>query len=214
MSKAEEYEQEIRKRKSHSSLLKLWEDHKKNGFDDSFWKKGKVLEYVVLRAFELEIDKSAPELEKMGCARNVSYPYDVEAPDYFEYKMTIEQIDGAIHIDGLHALVECKDYSNSKISIESLAKMRNQLARRHGSVFGMFFSTSGYSTPAEILVSYMAPQLIILWTIQDIEYCLKNERFIKCMKEKYRKAIENCEYNYAFYVEDTDLDSLISYPLF
>jgi len=64
MGKAEEYIIEISKMERHD-LLKLWENHYKDDFDYSFWKKGKVLEYVVLRAFDIE---------RKGC---VTYPYDV-----------------------------------------------------------------------------------------------------------------------------------------
>lgn len=201
MDKADEYQIEIRNMDSQS-LIKLWEEHIEEGFDESFWKKGKVLEYVVLRAFELE---------KEGC---VTYPYDVYAGKGEGYNKPIEQIDGAVHVDELYALVECKDYTGNKINIEPLAKMRNQLARRHSAVFGMFFSATQYTSPAEILVGYMAPQLIILWTKEDIECCLRNSCFIQCMKTKYRKAVENCEYNYAFYMEYNEFEKLESTPLF
>lgn len=201
MEKAEEYELEIRKM-DRFTLYQLWKDHTEKKFDESFWKKGKVLEYVVLRAFELEKD---------GC---VTYPYDVYASKDAEYNKPIEQIDGAVHVDELYALIECKDYTGEKINIEPLAKMRNQLARRHSSIFGVFFSATEYTSPAEILVGYMAPQLIILWTKQDIEFCLKNGCFISCMKEKYKKAVENCEYNYAFWMEHTEFETFESKPLF
>ena len=69
-----------------------------------------------------------------------------------QYDGPIEQIDGAVHVDELHALVECKDYGKSNIKVEPLAKMRNQLARRRASVFGMFFSATDYTTPAQIQV--------------------------------------------------------------
>ena len=209
MEKAEEYEQEIKKMDSNA-LLNLWKEHAETEFDESFWKKGKVLEYVVLRAFEIEI----LEREKQEQKGSVTYPYNVFAPQDSAYVKPLEQIDGAVHVDELYALVECKDYSGVKINIEPLAKMRNQLARRHSSVFGMFFSATDYTVPAEILVGYMAPQLIVLWTKMDIEFCLKNSCFIPCMKEKYRRAVENCEYNYAFYLEHTEFERLPSEPLF
>ena len=136
----------------------------------------------------------------------------LESLDSYNRKQDVNKVYR--RIDGEYALVECKDYSGAKINIEPLAKMRNQLARRHSSVFGMFFSATDYTVPAEILVSYMAPQLIVLWTKMDIEFCLKNSCFIPCMKEKYRRAVENCEYNYAFYLEHTEFEKLPSDPLF
>lgn len=198
MATAKEYEEKIKKM-YHGGLVRLWDDFLKKTYDKSFWKSGKLLEYIVLRGFELEKD---------GC---VTYPYDVK--DIFsEYKRPIEQIDGAIHVDDLHALVECKDYG-SKIKVEPLAKMRNQLSRRHGSVFGMFFTVEGLTLPTQIQVMYMAPQMIIVWTKNDIDYCIRNRRFIECMKTKYRKAVENCEYNYEFSLYD-DFDKYLGKPLF
>ncbi len=146
MEKAEEYEQKIKKMDSYA-LLNLWKEHAETEFDESFWKKGKVLEYVVLRAFEIEI----LEGEKQEQKGSVTYPYNVFAPQDSAYVKPLEQIDGAVHVDELYALVECKDYSGVKINIEPLAKMRNQLARRHSSVFGMFFSATDYTVPAEML---------------------------------------------------------------
>ena len=202
MSKAEDYKSVIRKM-SNSSLLELWEAHKQEDFDESFWKKGKVMEYVVLQAFENEMK---------GC---VTYPYDVFMSYCEGYSKPIEQIDGAVHIDELYALVECKDYKEKTIDVEPLAKLRNQLARRHSNVFGMFFSATEFTEPAEILVGHMAPQLIILWSVEDIEFCLKNACFIPCMKEKYKQAIEVCEYNYPFWLEKKEeFEKFVSEPLF
>jgi hypothetical protein len=211
MGKAEEYEQEIRKM-GGQDLIHLWEDHGKDGFDDSFWKDGKVLEYVVLRAFELEIEKLNKEKnENMG---SVTYPYNVFYNVCDGYENPIEQIDGAIHIDELYAIVECKDYKDSKINVESLAKLRNQLARRHSNLFGIFFSATDFTAPAEILVGHMAPQLIILWSKEDLEFCLKNECFIPCLKEKYKMAVEACMYNYPFRLYHKEYKLPVSKPLF
>ena len=69
------------------------------------------------------------------------------------------------------------------------------LARRHGNVFGMFFSSTPFTTPAQIQVQFMAPQIIILWGFEDMDYCMRNECFIDCMEWKYQQAIERCEYH-------------------
>ena len=156
------------------------------------------MEYTILRAFELE---------KEGY---VTYPYSVY--DRIT-RLELEQIDGAVHVDGLYALVECKDYTDIKIDIEPLAKMRNQLARRHSSIFGMFFSSTDLTVPAQMLVRFMAPQLIILWSKDDICYCMENECFVSCMKEKYRMAVEQCEYDFAYRLEKDNLEQYIE-PLF
>ena len=50
-------------------LIKLWEDCLNDTYDKVFWNDGKLLEYIVLRGFELE---------REGC---VTYPYNVIDPD-------------------------------------------------------------------------------------------------------------------------------------
>lgn len=201
MATAKEYEQKIKKYCKHG-IIKLWEEYLDNSYDNTFWQNGKLLEYIVLRGFEIE---------RNGC---VSYPYDVRDED-MQYDGPIEQIDGAVHVDELHALVECKDYDITKIKVEPLAKMRNQLARRHASVFGMFFSATDYTTPAQIQVKFMAPQLIILWSKEDIDYCIRNNSFIACMKEKYRQAVENCEYIYPYgRIQQAVISKYLGEPLF
>lgn len=182
-------------------LIKLWEDCLNDTYDKVFWNDGKLLEYIVLRGFELE---------REGC---VTYPYNVIDPDS-EYKNPIEQIDGAVHVDELHALVECKDYDHTRIKVEPLTKMRNQLARRHGAVFGMFFSITDLTMPALIQVKYMAPQMIVIWSKEDIEHCLRTGHFIECMKAKYRMAVEYCRYKYDFFMDDSDMEKYLGEPLF
>lgn len=161
-------------------LGRLWRKKQRNQIGNEFWASGKLLEYIILRAFELE-------------GAEVTYPYSVDLQGE-----EVEQIDGAIKIDSLYSLIECKDYSHNPINIAPLAKLRNQLLRRHASLFGMFFSMSDYTSPAESLVQFMAPQMIILWSKEDIEYCMKRRCFVKCFRQKYKKAIENCEYNYQY----------------
>lgn len=198
MATEKEYIKEIR-RYEYSGLKRLWKSHLEKAISEEFWDKGKLMEYAILRAFELE-----------GKGEGVTYPFSVKDKDT---NITLEQIDGAVHVEGMYALVECKDYTDTRIDVEPLAKMRNQLARRHGSTFGMFFSSTDYTIPAQILVRFMAPQLIILWTREDICHCMQNECFIPCMKEKYRMAVEQCEYEYAYRMEKADFE-MYSKPLF
>ena len=78
-------------------LLDLWEDLKKDNYDKEFWNKGKLFEYLVLRAFELY-------------GATVTYPFSVDTPSFDRDTSTIlEQIDGAISLNGLYTLIECKD---------------------------------------------------------------------------------------------------------
>lgn len=166
---------------SREDLKHLW---KTRNDDDikTFWEPGKVLEYTLLRAFELEGAK-------------IRWPYSVKIGDDDNSEM--EQIDGSIQFEYFHVLVECKDYeSGKKVNIEPFAKMRNQLMRRPSAVIGCIFSTSGFSEPALVLSHYSAPQTILLWGGDEFEYCLKRGCFIMGLKEKYCKAIEEFVFYY------------------
>ena len=47
----------IQEYKTSADLLRLWNSHKDGSIsaeDKAFWKDGKLLEYIILRAFELE----------------------------------------------------------------------------------------------------------------------------------------------------------------
>lgn len=184
----------------YPKLREIWRKHAKGSFDNKFWAKGKLLEHVVLRAFELEIPDS------------VTYPFS-NREESNKKIIEVEQIDGAIHVDGFHALIECKDFTKNKINVEPLAKLRNQLARRHSAVFGIFFTSTDCTDSAEYLVKFMAPQLIILWYLEDIEYCLLHECFIDCMKYKYKMAVEKCEYGVPYKQYKEGLEKYLN-PLF
>lgn len=57
------------------------------------WPPGKALEYLVLRAFQL------------GGAE-VTWPYEVRRRN-----VVVEQVDGAVYVDGLTCLIEAKDHA-------------------------------------------------------------------------------------------------------
>ena len=61
------------------------------------WDSGKAFEYLILRAFELE-------------GASVQYPYRISMQDEI-----VEQIDGAIHADGISAIVESKDLATDQV---------------------------------------------------------------------------------------------------
>lgn len=198
---ATEQENLVRIRKmEYSDLQDLWSKHKSRDANvEEEWASGKLLEYLVLRAFELELDDLKEKSEHTH--GYVTYPYNVAYPKITEKscESTLEQIDGFICVNGLFSIVEFKDYESKKIDVMPLAKMRNILLRRHGNLFGMFFSTSSFTGPAQIQVQFMAPQIILLWEGGDIDYCIKHKCFIECMEWKYRLAIERCEYYVNFY---------------
>ncbi len=142
------------------------------------WDVGKVFEYSLIRAFELD-------------GATVSYPYCVS-----NSAGVIEQIDGAIHLDNLSVLVESKNYGGKALDIEPLAKLQVRLLRRPATVIGCIFSTSGYTWPAQLLVDTLEPKTILLWDKEDIEDCFKDGCFVNVLLEKYRFAVERGDHYY------------------
>lgn len=166
--------------KNREELIALWNTRDSTTIKND-WDQGKVLEYTLLRAFELE-------------GATIRWPYNVKIGDD-KNGSVIEQIDGAIQFEHFYVLVECKDQQNA-VNIEPFAKMRNQLMRRPSAVIGCIFSTSGFTEPALVLSQFSAPQTILLWNGDEFEYCLENGCFIKGLKEKFRKATEEFVFNY------------------
>jgi hypothetical protein len=82
------------------------------------WEPGRALEYLVLRAFQLD-----------GAA--VTWPFEVDIAGEI-----VEQSDGAVHYEGLSCIVECKDTA-VPVYVEPIAKLRNQLLRRRAGVIGL-----------------------------------------------------------------------------
>jgi hypothetical protein len=136
------------------------------------WEAGKAFEYLVLRVFQLD-------------GLDVRWPYSVNIFD----AANVEQIDGVIHCDALSCLVESKD-KGEKVSIEPIAKLRNQLLRRPAGTVGMIFSRSGFTNPAIMLCHFIFPQTILLWNGSEIEYALNNEKIAELLKLKYRASVE------------------------
>jgi len=151
-------------------LLNLWEAIEAK--DTPGWAPGKALEYLVLRAFQLE-------------GAEVRWPYSVKMDEG-----AVEQIDGVVYSDGLACLVECKDQVE-KVNFEPVAKLRNQLLRRPGAAIGMVFSRSEFTRPALTLVQFVAPQTILLWRGEEIKYALQDRCVRKGLVAKYRYCIEH-----------------------
>lgn len=194
MLTTKELEKKISDCNYHHELRNLWNSRKDVDGND-LWPKGKLMEYLIVRAFELESSDVKPVY--------VTYPYGVREKEINNEE--IEQIDGAVHVMGLHALIECKDYKDAKIDIESLVKLRFRLQVRHSSAFGIFFSCTEMTDPAEYWIGYMAPQLIFFWDKDDLEYCLENGCFVDCLEAKYRMAIDKRQYNYRYCKSQNDL---------
>lgn len=122
------------------------------------WDPGKALEYLIVRAFQLE-----------GAEVLYSYSVSIEGEE-------AEQIDGIIYTYGLACIIECKD-SADRVNVEPIAKMRNQLLRRPSATIGAIFSRSGFTDPALTLAQFNAPQTILLWDADEIDFALKHAAF-------------------------------------
>lgn len=174
MATEEEYQKRIEKW-NWPELDALWSQIQQ--CDTPSWDPGKALEYLILKAFELEQSE-------------VRWPYSV---DLMGVK-NVEQIDGAVYVEGIHCLVECKDYSKEKqklnIDFEPIAKLRSQLARRPSHTIGLLFSSGGFTKPAMTLANFTQPQTILLWNGGEIDYCLKKRCFVQPLKAKIRRCIE------------------------
>lgn len=164
-----------------SQLLTLWAQIQSG--DTPGWNPGKALEYLVIRAFEVE-------------EATVTYPFSVRLGG-----TVVEQIDGAVFSDGLSCLVECKDQESS-ITIDPVAKLRNQLLRRPTGAIGLVFSTTDFTPATVILAQYSASQAILLWDGQDIEYALRHRQMRVGLFNKYRHCIEQGLPSYSLQIGD------------
>jgi len=176
MPTAEEYESKA-KALDHAGLVVLWSQIIAR--NTSGWDTGKAFEYLILRAFEIE-----------GAV--VQYPYSVTMQDEL-----VEQIDGAVHADGISALVESKDLDDKRrVNIEPIAKLRNQLLRRPSSTIGMLFSRTGFTEPARVLAQYLLPQTILIWDGPEIKHALDNGKLRRALIVKNRMAIQYGQFDF------------------
>jgi hypothetical protein len=145
-----EYKAKIQAYDTWDKLGQLWEAIEQGDTPD--WADGKAFEYLVLQAFRLD--------EGRGVIR---WPYSVTIENE-----VVEQIDGFVHIGRFSCIVESK-HTTKPIAIAPIAKMRNQLLRRHSGAIGLVFSHAGFTDAAVILARYIAPQAILLWTGREID---------------------------------------------
>ncbi len=168
MPTAAQYERRIR-RLRRSDLIALWRQI--NAGTTPGWDQGKALEYLVVRAFELE-------------KATVVYPYEVR-----DGRLLIELIDGVVCVDHLTCLLESKDHDKA-LDHDPLADLRDQLLRRPPSVIGCCTSTSGFTLNARKRAVLAAPQRILLWEAPEIEYALTKGRMCRGLYAKYRHCVE------------------------
>jgi len=172
----EGYINKITELKSTTDLVQFWEKVKQK--DTPLWQNGKALEYLIIRAFELN-------------GANVSYPYEI-----YKNGKPFEQIDWFVYVNNLSCLIECKDYENEKADFTPLAKIRSQLLRRPSQTIASIFCLAGFTEPATILATYAAPQTILLWEGSEINYVLNNNCICDSLTKKYKVFTERCVPDY------------------
>jgi hypothetical protein len=139
------------------------------------WAKGEALEYLMIRAFELDPDERA----------KVRYPYVVSL---FDEK--VEEIDGAVHLPGLSCLVESKDWGKN-VAVAPIVKMRSQLLRRPAGMIGLMFTKEDFTKPAIYLAHFTMPQAILLWSGADIQIVMDEGKICTFLRLKYRVCCED-----------------------
>lgn len=168
MARSSDYVARIR-RLGWPGLRELWEQIEAGRTPG--WPPGRAMEYLVLRAFELD-------------GAEVRWPFTVEISDEI-----VEQIDGAVYTQNLACLVEVKD-SAAAVDIEVLAKMRNQLLRRPAGTIGLIVSRSSFTGPATTLSGFFAPQTVLLIRGAELAQALRKENIAELLRERYRECVE------------------------
>lgn len=157
-----------------NGLRQLWETIQAES-PPAGWEKGEALEYMLIRAFELDPEKPA----------KVRYPYEVSL-----FGEKVEEIDGAVHIPGLSCLVESKDWGKN-VAIGPLVKMRSQLLRRPAGTIGLMFSRKTFTKPAIYLAHFMMPQAVLLWSGFDVQVVMEEGRICQFLRLKLRACCED-----------------------
>jgi hypothetical protein len=135
---------------------------------------GKALEYLVVRAFELD-------------GATVRYPFEDRDRDGF----AVEQIDGVVHSDHLSCVIEAKD-QKSAVDFGPIAKLAGRLMTRPSPAVGLVVSRSGFTRPARMSARFLVPQSILLWEGDELDLALTTPGGMrKGLMLKYQKAIEH-----------------------
>ncbi|MGV7207581.1 hypothetical protein ACLB1G_06985 [Oxalobacteraceae bacterium A2-2] len=96
----------------------------------------------------------------------------------------IEQIDGAVYLNELVFLIECKDMARNDMAV--IAKIRHQLERRPPTVFGCIFVAGVFTKPALDVTDITAPQRTLLWQEEDVFAGLEQQDLRAILLRKYR----------------------------
>lgn len=161
------------------SLVNLRHDRRKierqeHGVATTEASSGKLLEHIVLRAFELS-------------GANVNWPFQVWLDPEARYPQ--EEIDGAVHLGSRSFLVECKD-TQGNISVEPVAKLQSQLRRRPPGVLGIVFSRLGFTESARYTATFGATTPVLLWPGAAIDAALRAGDFARPLEARLRHLAE------------------------
>jgi hypothetical protein len=162
------YAKKIKALTTPTQLQQLWSGIQSGNTPG--WPKGKAFEYLVIRAFDVE---RVP----------VRYPYEVPGNNG-----TLEQIDGAVHLDFISFLIESKDFSKKKTNIEPVAKLDLRLQRRPSGTLGVLFSRNGLT---DLALEIGIPRNLLLWQGNEIDVAIRNPRMRDGLVIKYRHSIED-----------------------
>jgi Restriction endonuclease len=135
------------------------------------WPPGRALEYLVLRAFQLE-------------GAEVTWPYEVRRKG-----VLLEQVDGAVYCDGTTCLIEAKAHSEP-IDFMAISRMKARLLRRPRTVIGAVFSVGEFTEAAYQLTECLPPPDVLLWDGDDLGWALQRQAMREGMRKKLRHAIE------------------------
>ena len=135
------------------------------------WPPGKALEYLILRAFQLE-------------GADVTWPYEVRKDG-----VLLEQIDGAVYFDGLACLIEARDW-RVPLDFMSIAQMKMRLLRRPRMTLGAVFNNGRFTESAQRMAEFLPPPDVLLWEQQSIAEALEFGTLRDGMKRRLRYAIE------------------------
>lgn len=155
-------------------ILKLWSRIKQGHSElTEEWGAGRAFELLVVRAFELE-------------GISVRWPYRVTYPQRFG---TMEQIDGALTLDGNSYILESKHLSEAA-AIEAIAKLRFRLEGRPPGTMGLLFSVNNFTVPTEVFAQFASPLNVLLWSRSDLDVALPAGGMAEGLRAKYRFAVE------------------------
>ncbi|OJT25329.1 hypothetical protein BO221_12415 [Archangium sp. Cb G35] len=159
-----------------AGLIELW-TQVQEARDLWPWPPGRAFEYLILRAFQLE-------------GARVIWPY------WGQW----EQVDGAVYVDGLSCLVECKHWQEP-VDFSPIAKFKVRVDRRPPAALGLMFSVKGFTEPA-LREAYAQPlRNVLLWHGRDVSLALRGG-MRAALGAKWRKAVEEAQVDYELKAED------------